>query len=89
MLINLEFADRFLKKTQTSNFMKNRPVETAWFHADGRTEWLDHDNRRFSQFWESASKGISSNYIWASEISRSRLCHGEGLPDNINIWHCN
>jgi len=35
------FATDILKKTQISNFMKIRPVETELFHADGRTDMTE------------------------------------------------
>ena len=49
-------------KTEVSNLIKIRPVETELFHADGqmdkrkkgRTDGYDKANNRFSQFFESA-----------------------------------
>ena len=32
------FLKRFWKSTQMSNFMKIRPVEAEFFHADGQTD---------------------------------------------------
>jgi len=34
--------------------MKIRPVGAELFHVDGRTDWHDEVNSRFSQFWERA-----------------------------------
>ena len=42
----------FQKKTQLSNFMKIRSVGAELFHLDGRTDWHDECNSRFSQYWE-------------------------------------
>jgi hypothetical protein len=36
--IKFNFLDWFSKNTQTSNFMKIRPVGAELFHADGRTD---------------------------------------------------
>jgi hypothetical protein len=36
--MKLEFLDRFLKNTQTSNFVKIRPVGDQLFQADGWTD---------------------------------------------------
>jgi hypothetical protein len=35
---NLNFLDRFSKKSKISSFMKIRPVGAELFHADGRTQ---------------------------------------------------
>jgi hypothetical protein len=57
-LLKLEFSRDFRKNTQTSNFMKIRPVVAELFHTDGQTEGRmdrhDEANSRFSQFCESA-----------------------------------
>jgi len=37
-LILLNFADKSSKNTQTSNFVKIRPVEIQLFHAEGETD---------------------------------------------------
>jgi len=34
----MNFVERFSKKTQISNFMKNRPVGDESFHVHGRTD---------------------------------------------------
>ena len=40
------FLDSFRKKiTQISNFVKIRPMAAKLFHADGRTDRHDEDNR--------------------------------------------
>ena len=50
--------DRFSKTTQIPNFMKNRPVEAEWFHADrqkdGQRYRHDKANYLFPQFFERA-----------------------------------
>jgi hypothetical protein len=51
--MKLEFLDWFSKNTQTSNFMKIRPVAADVFHAGGRrTDGHDKANSDFSQFYE-------------------------------------
>jgi hypothetical protein len=48
----------FSKNSQISNFMKIRPVEAEFLHADGRTDGHtnrhDEANSRFSKFCERA-----------------------------------
>jgi len=46
----IEFFNVFSKNTQISNFMKNLPVRTELFHADGQTERLEEAKNLFSQF---------------------------------------
>jgi hypothetical protein len=56
----MNFLDRFSIKSQRSNFMKNRPVGTELFHADGRTDRQtgrhDEASSRFPQFCQRAQK---------------------------------
>ena len=47
---NLNFLDKFSKKTQLSNFIKIRPVVAELFHADGQTDRHDEANSSFSEF---------------------------------------
>ena len=53
---NLNFLDRFSKKTQVSSLIKIRPVGVELFHADletgGWTDRYDEASSRFSQFCE-------------------------------------
>jgi len=57
ILKKLEFILKiFEKNTQTSNFMKIRPLGVELFHADRRTERQTYNdeetNSRFEQFFE-------------------------------------
>ena len=38
-LVKLEYSRQILKNTQTSNFMKIRPVSGELFYADEWTDW--------------------------------------------------
>jgi len=52
--MEIEFLDRFSKNTQTSYFMKTRPVDGKLFHTDRRTDRHDRASSLFSQFCEQA-----------------------------------
>jgi hypothetical protein len=44
--MKLEFSGQFLKNTQTSNFVKIRPVGAELFHVD---RWIDEQACRSTQ----------------------------------------
>jgi len=48
----LEFSGHVFEKFSISNFTKMRPVDTKFFHVDGRTDRHDEYNSRFSKFSE-------------------------------------
>ena len=56
--MELKFSQQFSKNTQTSNFLKIRPVEAELFHAsrrtDRRADQQTEAKSRFSQFCEHA-----------------------------------
>lgn len=49
---NVNFLDRLLKNTRIENLIKIRPIESEFFHADGRTDRYDETNSNFSQLFE-------------------------------------
>jgi hypothetical protein len=58
----LSFLDRFSKSTETSNFMKIRPVGAELFRADRVTDRRDEANSRYSQCYGRAKKADSWPY---------------------------
>jgi len=55
--------------------MKIRPVGAELFHADGRTERHDDENKRFLQFCERSKKILRSAhtvYLWGLYESENK-----------------
>ena len=59
--MELGFSQQIFK--EYSDFMKIRPMDAEFLHADGRTDMYDEANNRFSQFWEHAEKKIVNAFI--------------------------
>jgi len=60
-LVNIEYSRQILKNTQTSNFMKIRPMSGKLFYADewtdGQTDRHDEGNSLFRNFANAPKNG--------------------------------